>query len=326
MPLYWVPITIAALFVVISLTISYIFSGIVLHALRQPIVSTPKAHGLEYENVEFESVDGLLLKGWFIPAEPGGGERDKVIILTHPFSFNRHGFLVKNQGLLPLFKTNVDLLQIAPALHQEGYSVLAFDFRNHGESQGGLTGIGLTEYQDVLGAVDYVKSRQSLHSPQIGFVSFCMGANATIVALSKGQGSDLIEDVRFLVAVQPVSVNVFLRRYMSDVYTPLSLYLVPIVDQLVQWRGGFAFKEMSPLKYAQDIAVPTLYVQAREDAWFEASDLEGFYDATAEPKELWWIEGKMRRFEAYNYVCAHPERTVEFAKEHFSEHVENRLQ
>lgn len=96
MPLYWVPITIAALFVVISLAISYIFSGIVLHALRQPIVSTPKAHGLEYENVEFESVDGLLLKGWFIPAEPGGDEREKVIILTHPFSFNRNSVLDLN--------------------------------------------------------------------------------------------------------------------------------------------------------------------------------------------------------------------------------------
>ncbi|MBN1813529.1 MAG: hypothetical protein JXA14_16950 [Anaerolineae bacterium] len=316
MPLYWIPITVFALFVLISLAISAIFSGIVLHALRQPIVTTPADYGLDYENVGFQSNDGLTIKGWFIPAEPTG-ERDKVIILTHPFPFNRHGFLVKNQGLLPLFKTDVDLLQIAPALHQAGYSVLMFDFRNHGESADGVTGVGLTEYQDVLGAISYVKGHPSLRAPQIGFASFCMGANSTIVALSKG--GDPVEDVKFLVAVQPISVSVFFRRYMSNVYTPLSLYLIPIVDRFVQWRGGFAFKEMTPLAYAKGVKVPALVIQAREDPWFEVSDVEGVYNAITGPKELWWIEGRMGRFDAYNTVCANPERIIAFANEYFSQ-------
>jgi pimeloyl-ACP methyl ester carboxylesterase len=303
--------------VAISVAISYVFSSIVLFSLRQPIITTPANYGLTYEDIEFQSTDGLTLKGWFIPAEPGGDDgQDKVVILSHPLPFNRHGFLVKNQGLLPLFKTDVDLLQIAPALHRDGYSVLMFDFRNHGESEGGLTGVGLTEYQDVLGAVAYVKSRPSLRSPQIGFASFCMGANSTIVALSKGK--ELAEDVKFLVAVQPISVSVFFRRYMSNVYTPLSLYLIPIVDRFVQWRGGFAFKKMSPLAYAKDVEVPTLVIQAREDPWFEVSDVEGFYNAPAGPKELWWIEGKMGRFDAYNHVCKNPERITAFARKHFS--------
>jgi len=71
-----------------------------------PIVTTPADYGLEYEDVEFQSTDGLALKGGVIPAEPGGSnESDKVVILTHPFPLNRHGFLVKNQGPLPLSKT-----------------------------------------------------------------------------------------------------------------------------------------------------------------------------------------------------------------------------
>jgi pimeloyl-ACP methyl ester carboxylesterase len=315
MPFYLILVIVFAFFALISIVISVIFSGIVLHALRQPIVITPEKYGLAYEDIAFKSTDGLTLKGWFIPAEPTG-ERDKVVIITHPFPFNRHGFLVKNQGWLPLFKTDVDLLQIAPALHRAGYSVLMFDFRNHGESDSGVTGVGLNEYQDVLGAVEYVKSRSSLHALQIGFASFCMGANSTIVALSKG--GEMVEDIKFLVAVQPISVSVFFRRYMSNVYTPLSLYLIPIVDRFVQWRGGFAFKEMSPLTYAKDVKVPALVIQAREDPWFEASDVEGVYDALAGSKELWWIEGKMRRFEAYNHVCKNPERIIAFSREHFA--------
>ena len=65
MPLFWIPIIAFALFVIISLAISYIFSGVTLHSVRQPIVTTPKDYGLEYEDVEFESTDGLKLKGWF---------------------------------------------------------------------------------------------------------------------------------------------------------------------------------------------------------------------------------------------------------------------
>jgi pimeloyl-ACP methyl ester carboxylesterase len=316
MPLYWIPVIVFALFVAVSIIISIIFSGITLHPIRQPIVITPDKYGLTYEDVAFKSTDGLTLKGWFIPAE-SGDERDRVVIITHPFPFNRHGFLTENQGPLPLFRTDVDLLQIAPALHRAGYSVLMFDFRNHGQSADGLTGVGLTEYQDVLGAISYIKGRPSLHEPQIGFISLCMGANSTIVALSKG--GERVADVEFLVAVQPISVRVFFRRYMSDVYTPLSLYLIPIVDRFVQWRGGFAFEEMSPLAYAEDVRVPTLVIQAREDPWFEAGDVEGVYNAIVAPKELWWIVGEMGRFDAYNIVCQNPERIVAFAQRWFSD-------
>jgi hypothetical protein len=33
------------------------------------------------------------------------------------------------------------------------------------------------------------------------------------------------------------------------------------------------------------------------------------------------LEGKMRRFDTYNYVGRHPERIIEFARQHFSAQV-----
>jgi alpha-beta hydrolase superfamily lysophospholipase len=310
---WWIVILGAAAFVLISLIVGYVFSQVVLRSRRQPVVRTPAEYGLAYEQVEFTSTDNLTLKGWFVP----GREPDKVVILTHPMPFNRHGFIARNQGLLRLFRTDVDLLRTVQALNRAGYSVLTFDFRNHGESARGITGVGLTEYQDVLGAVAYIKQRCAPQEPQIGFVSFCMGANSTMVALSKGK--DQVSNVRFLVAIQPISAEVFFRSYLKSVYTPLSLYLIPLVDRLTQWQGGYALADMSPLKYAPDIEIPVLYVQAREDPWTELSDIQAFYEATTGPKEFWWIEGKMRRFNAYNHVGEHPERVLTFAKTHFSD-------
>jgi pimeloyl-ACP methyl ester carboxylesterase len=211
----------------------------------------------------------------------------------------------------------VDLLKTIHALHQAGYPVLAFDLRNHGESDRGITGNGLSEYQDVLGAVNYVRDHPTLNVKQIGFVCFCMGAASTMIAISKG--GEQIQNARFFVAIQPVTSAVFFRSYLKAVYTPLSLFLIPIVDRIVRWRGGYAFKDMLPGKYARDIDIPTMYVQAKEDPWTELSDIQSFYDATPGAEELWLIEGKMRRFEAYNYVGEHPERMLAFIKKHFSQ-------
>jgi hypothetical protein len=104
---------------------------------------------------------------------------------------------------------------------------------------------------------------------------------------------------------------------MKNLYTPLSLYLIPIVDRIVQWRGGFPFREVTPLRFAGDIKTPTFYIQAKEDPWTYPADVQSFYDATPEPKELWWIEGKMGRFDTYNLVCKNPERILAFVRQHF---------
>jgi alpha/beta superfamily hydrolase len=297
----------AALFVT-----AFVFSNTVVRGRRQPIVRTPKAYGMDYEDVEFPAADGLCIKGWFIPA---AGENRRTIILTHPMPFNRHGFLTRNQGFPPLARTDVDLLKTAQVLHQEGYPLLLLDFRNHGESEAGMSGVGLEEYRDILGALAYLRQRPDLQNPQIGFVSFCMGANATIVALSKAK--DQAENLQFLVAIQPVSAEVFIRSYLRAVYTPLSLVLVPILDWVVQRRGGHPLREMTPLPYVKDLHLPTLYVQAKTDRWTELSDTQSFVDATPEPKAVWWIEEQLNRFEAYNYVGEHPEMILAFVSNGF---------
>ncbi len=306
--LVYIIFALLAFLAVVFLAVSFVFSSLILHSHRQPIVRLPDDYGLDFERVDFRSTDGLNLKGWLI-----SGKTEKTVIITHPFPFNRHGFIAKNQSPLKLFKTDVDLLKTAQALTQAGYSVLMFDFRNHGESDSGVTGVGLNEYQDVVGAVKYLKKR--LRRPiHVGFVSFCMGANSTLVALSKAK--EELADVKCVVAVQPVSASVFVCSFMRNVFTSASLMLVPVVDKMCHWRGGYALKEMSPLKYCRDVEAPVLYVQAKTDPWTELSDIEGFYAETAGPKELWMIDEEMGRFDAYNYVGDNPERIINFLKQH----------
>ena len=59
---------IVAILVVLILGISYvatcaIFAQMTLNPKRQPVVASPADYGLEYKDVEFDSLDGLRLKG-----------------------------------------------------------------------------------------------------------------------------------------------------------------------------------------------------------------------------------------------------------------------
>ena len=305
-----VPVVILILLV---LGISYVatcavFAQMTLNPKRQPVVASPADYGLAFDEVEFDSLDGLRLKGWFLP-----GDARKALLFTHPMFCNRHEFLVRNKSPLMATNTDIDLLLSIQALNNAGYSVLTFDFRNHGESDHGLTGVGLNEYQDVLGALRYLEGRPDLEGADLGLVSFCMGANATIIAMGRDPGA--FSKARCLVAVQPISMDVFVRSYLRSTYTALGTILLPLTNRIRQWLGGYSFEAMSPRDYVNNIAIPTLYVQGRVDPWTELKDIEGFYEATLAPKEFWWLDTDCRPA-AYQYVGEHPQRMIEFVDTH----------
>jgi uncharacterized protein len=310
MPAYIMAIIIVAVLIGAYGITGYVFANLLLYPKRQPVVKSPGEYGLLYENVDFKSTDGLGLKGWFIP-----GNLEKTVIVTHPMFCNRHGFLKRNQSRLTSIKTDIRLLESIKAINQAGYSVLTFDFRNHGESEKGITGVGLNEFQDVIGAMDYLKTRPDSETNEIAFVSFCMGANSTIIAMSKAK--ERFANVKCLIAFQPISFSIFVRSYLKANYTKLGLVLLPLIKRICIWRGGYPLEEITPEGFVRDITVPVLYVQGKTDPWTETTDIQSFFNKTPGTKELLWLDDKMSRPESYNYFGKHPEKMVAFLQKYF---------
>lgn len=236
--------------------------------------------------------------------------------MTHVGGLTKYGSTVTYRNLTKLYDKEVEFLKTAAHLHRAGYWVMMFDFRNHGESgpspNKGIAGVGLEEYKDVAAALSYIDHRDDIKNFSIGFVSFCMGANATIIAMSKEPGA--FKKVKCLLAVQPISTEVFIRRYARKLFTaPLAGLLLPMVKRFIIWRGAAPLEDMSPKKYVKDIKVPTMYVQARNDPWTEMSDIQGFYDNTPDnPKGFFWIENTTHRFESYAYFESKPEKMLDW--------------
>jgi uncharacterized protein len=73
-----------ALLALVVLTLGYFGVGLFVATrlsapVRQPTEQTPADEGLDFQEVGFESTDGLTLKGWWIPEE--GSSR--AVVLVH---------------------------------------------------------------------------------------------------------------------------------------------------------------------------------------------------------------------------------------------------
>jgi alpha/beta superfamily hydrolase len=68
----------------------------------------------------------------------------------------------------------VEFLKTAKVLHEQGFTILTFDLRNHGESQNskdGIFGLGLNEWPDIVGALDFIQTREELKHKKISVKS-----------------------------------------------------------------------------------------------------------------------------------------------------------
>jgi alpha/beta superfamily hydrolase len=299
--------------VLVYLFLGYYVAGTTIHLNRQPVPKNPKDYGMEYENIEFKAVDNVNIKGWLIP-----GSLDKLIVMTHVGGLTKYGSTVSYKNLTKLYDKEVEFLRTAEHLHKAGYWVLMFDFRNHGESgpdpDRGIAGVGLKEYKDVVAAMNFTQGREKLKNMSVGFVSFCMGANSTIIAMSKEPAA--FKNVKCLFAIQPISYEVFVRTYAKTLFTPIGAkLLLPMVKKFMVMRGSYPIGQMSPGAYVRDLKVPTKYVQATHDPWTELSDIKEFYENTPDnPKEIFWIEDTKHRFESYTYFQDRPQQMLDWVK------------
>jgi len=146
-----------------------------VHTGRMKINSFPEGLRLYYEDVEFRSEDGTLLRGWFIPslnADEVAYEGEQALRRQRPGAVLCHGLGSNRAQLLPM----------AGYLNRNGYEVLLFDFRNCGLSEGDALSYGLRERKDVLAAVHYLAGRPSVDPKRIAVIGQDVGGVAALGA------------------------------------------------------------------------------------------------------------------------------------------------
>jgi dipeptidyl aminopeptidase/acylaminoacyl peptidase len=251
-------------------------------------------YGLSYEEVSFAAIDGSTLRGWFVPAreQPRG-----AVVTVHGGGGDRRSYM----GLLPV-------------LHGAGYSVLMFDCREQGVSDGTGRGIGLgmRESADVVSAVGWLTER--------GF--------ETIAALGSSQGATSVilaagVDSRIdAVVAQGTGTTLYAMSRANGQLAPFPDWFVRLFVRTVLWRTGPPWHEIvgggpNPANAIGNIAPrPILLIQGANDEMAPASQARENFALAGEPKELWIVDGAGHRGLRQAAGAEYDGRILAFLKKH----------
>jgi uncharacterized protein len=290
-----------------TLTVDSFAEGLA-HVARSPVLRTPADEGLEFQDVTYPSADGVPLEAWFIPRE--GSTR--LIVSMHAFGFSRYGFPSHiepwKSACGPGNDTEINFIEDYRILHDAGYNVLAFDFRNSGLSgsaNGGLSLNNRFEARDVIGTMEFIRSRRDLAAMDLGLFTRCMGSSATFRAIHTDPSA--FTGVRCLVAPLLLSPRVFLETVMGN--AGLGHRVDEAERRYQELTGGDLSTRVSA--WAPAVTMPTLTYGVHDDTITRPHDLEEAYAAIgADEKDMFWIHETPRRWDGYQWFQRNPGRVL----------------
>ncbi|MBC7785314.1 MAG: alpha/beta hydrolase [Burkholderiales bacterium] len=259
-------IVIAALSRVVILTsiaLPWVMSAVMVYRPRvQPSETPMTLMRVSFESPTFRARDGTQIAGWYIAADEPG---TTTVLLCH-------GLGASKAGMWMLMRT----------LHEAGINVLTIDLRAHGFSGGQLCSFGANESLDVLGAVDWLKSRHPQQSQRLVAIGASLGGTAIISAAAEDQRID---------AVAVLGTFDSLAALSRDVS---SLHMAPPISWLTRAFGlpmasmhvGANLMRVAPGRQIGQIwPRPVLIVHGGNDEIIPFSHGQRLFDAAYEPRE-----------------------------------------
>ena len=218
---------------------------------------TPASYDLKFDWIEFQSRDGLTLRGWYVPVN----SRAKGSVIF------AHG----------LNRSRVEFLDQAAFVHELGYNALLFDFRHQGQSEGDLTTLGYRERLDILAAVAHARERAPEYPSVVWGIS--MGGAATLMAAAGSTDIDaVIVDSTFL------SLEETIARHAKLVFKLPKYPFAQAITYAFAWKGGF-WPSAFDLGEAVDRigSRPILFVGVENDPRMPASIARELHERAAGP-------------------------------------------
>ena len=246
--------------------LAYQRSYALVHPARTWAGAAPESVGITgYQEVRFETPDGLQLAAWYIPPQNGA-----VVIAVHGFAGNRAQYLPE-----------------AAFLHKAGFGVLLIDSRNSGDSAGDMNSFGLYEVNDIRGALDFLSNQPAVDPERIGLLGHSGGGSTVLLAGAQiPQISAVIAQSTFTSLEDNISTGV---RQL------LGLPPFPFAPLVVFWGeriSGMDLHTVNPAGQVKNIAPrPLLIMHGALDPLIPVDNAHGLYQAASEPKELYILAG-----------------------------------
>ena len=223
----------------------YFMQDRMLYYPEREVVQTPLDIGLEYEEVTLQTIDNVTISGWYIPAK------------------NEKGVLLFCHGNAGNISHRLESISI---FHNLGLSVMIFDYRGYGKSEGNPSEKGT--YLDAEAAWNYL-------------VEVNQKSSDRIILFGRSLGAAIASDI----ALKKVPAGLILES---------SFLSVP--DMGKKHYPWIPVKYLSKFHYStgdkiQSITCPKLIIHSPDDEIVPFEHGKSLFEKAGKPKEFMQIKG-----------------------------------
>ncbi|SDE73677.1 Lysophospholipase, alpha-beta hydrolase superfamily [Massilia sp. PDC64] len=176
-----------------------------------------------------------------------------------------------------------DMADRARFLNAQGYAVLLIDLPGQGASTASFVTFGLREADGVRAALKELRRRAP--GQKIGVIGVSLGAASLVLCRDCPPVDAVVLESMYPTIEEAVANR--LRMRLGPVGGPLSallLWQLPL-------RLGIRPDALHPIKYLGDVKAPVLIAAGSADLHTTLSETQRLYEAAAQPKALWVVEG-----------------------------------
>jgi len=251
--------------------------------------AVPSDYGIVFEDITFETSDGLLLRGWFFPAQDTTGIASELVgrVIPVPDDLKppSEQYIPGEYGPAPTIvicpgdagNMTYSILY-AYEFFTRGFNVFTFDWRGFGESDSWPMDPDRLVYSEFLAdyeaALDYVLSRPDVDTSGVGLLGFSTGAYLS-----------------FAMAAERNDVAALAVRATITTFEDLSPILARL-DPDRAWNFPQDYpEELLPANAAARVTIPVLLVVGEHDERTPPWMSREVYDSLPGPGELWVVPG-----------------------------------
>ena len=234
----------------------------------QMIEWTKRCRATPHRNIEITTFDGLTLRGRYYEFSSNA----PIEIMMHGYRGNLERDL--SGGIFRALNI--------------GHSVLVYDHRGSGKSDGNTLTFGINESRDCRKWIDFVLSEINKDA-KIILSGVSMGAATAMITSGY---DDLPENVVGIVAdCGYTSAKDIIKKVIRDMKLPPNI-LYPFVKLGAKLFGRFDIDEFSPIEQVKKSRIPTIFVHGDRDFFVPIEMTKtNFEQSNASKKELYIVEG-----------------------------------
>jgi uncharacterized protein len=257
---------------------------------------TPSSIGFDYEDVVLETEDNLKLSSYFILKKGS----NKAILLLHGNGNDKS-----------------TMLKHARFLFNAGYSIMSFDFRGQGKSEGEYIGYGATEHLDVKAALDFLTEKGY---DKIGVLGTSLGGGVGIISASKYSEIDaLVVDGGF------ADLNTTALYYVNNkplkdkkINSALGYTAMVSLKSIASLKTGINYFVSDPVDYINEITNPIFIIHGAKDTFIPVSQAKKNFETAQGPRTEWIIRDKYHCSYLWGDVPGYEQKVTSFFNENLN--------